>query len=218
MKTTKTNLISIVVAAGFALVIAGCATSGYDAGTKTAANIQDAANRIAAVPGLIDQTLGAMNDLIQNPQPDLRPQFKKFSSQLDSMISEAKDIGDARRSMDSKGKEFFAKWDEQIAQIHNEDIKARSQSRKEEVSQKLLAIKRSYSEAEIAFTPFVSDLKDVQKFLSVDLTTGGLAAIKSPAANAVKNAGPLKDCCVRLAADFKALGVAMSAVAPAPAK
>ena len=58
----------------------------------------------------------------------------------------------------------------------------------------------------------------MQKFLSVDLTTGGVSAMKDTAAKANQHAGPLKQNLGKLAADFRSLGVSMSAVTPAPAK
>jgi chromosome segregation ATPase len=214
---TKSLILNLLTLAAV-LAFAGCASSGYQQGSKTGANIQDAANRIAALPERIDQTLAALNDLVANPQSDLRPQFKTFSSQLADLTSAAQDIADARRSMAANGKEFFAKWDEELAKIQNEDIKARGQSRKDEVAQKLQAIKRSYAEAELAFQPFLADLKDVQTSLAMDLTTGGVAAMRDTAAKATRDAGPLKNSISQQAADFKALGLAMSAVTPAPAK
>ena len=116
--------------------------------------------------------------------------------------------------MAANGDAFFAQWDAQLAQIQNEDIKARSQARKDEVAQKLLAIKRNYAEAAMAFKPFLADLQDVQKYLSVDLTQGGVASMKDTAAKATQAAGPLKDSLATVAGDFKALGLAMSSVKP----
>jgi hypothetical protein len=46
-------------------------------------------------------------------------------------------IAAARRSMAPSGKEFFAKWDVELAKLQNEGIKARSESRKADVTQKL---------------------------------------------------------------------------------
>jgi len=212
MKTIKLFL-TVAVAATLA---AGCATSGYEKGNKTAGNVQKAADQIGALTANVDSTLTALNDLVNNPKPDLRPQFKTFDSSLKSLESDAKSLEKARMSMGSEGKEFFAKWDEQIAQINNEDIKARSQSRKAEVFEKLQTIKRSYAEAEVAFKPFMSELRDVQKFLSVDLTKGGLSAINSSVTKATQSSVALKQALGKLAADFKSVGVAMSAVAPAP--
>ena len=210
-----TTLITIIAATG---LLAGCASSGYETGTKTAKNIQKAAGKITELTTQVDSTLASLNDLVGSPKPDLRPQYKTFASNLKSLESTATEITEARMAMGEKGKEFFAKWDAEIAQINNEDIKARSQSRKDEVNAKLQSIKRSYSEAEVAFKPYLADLRDVQKFLSVDLTTGGLASIKDIVGKATQHAVPLKQSLSKLAADFQSLGVSMSAVAPAPAK
>ena len=217
MKTNKSNSLTLTLIAGLSLALAGCASSGYQKGTKAAENIQNAANRIAAMPGRIDQTLAALNDLVEKPQPDLRPQFKTFTAQVADMDSEAQDVAAARRSMAESGQTFFATWDEELAKIQNEDIKARSASRKQEVAQKLLAIKMSYAETEMSFKPFMADLKDMQKYLSVDLTGAGVKSMKDTAAKATQKAGPLKDAISKLAADFRSLGLAMSAVTPAPA-
>jgi len=56
----------------------------------------------------------------------------------------------------------------------------------------------------------MSDLRDVQKFLSTDLTTGGLAAIKDTAAKATRDAVPVKKSLDNLSDDFKNLGLSMS--------
>lgn len=197
---------------------AGCASSGYEKGNRAAANIQTAANRIAAMPAAIEKTLASLDEIVSKPQSDLRPQYKAFVGNLSDMESAAKEIVDARMAVGERGKAYFADWDAQLAQIKNEDIKARSENRKNEVAEKLQSIKKSYAEAEVAYRPFMSELKDVQKYLSVDLTSGGVAAIKDTLAKAVADAEPLKASLTKLADDFKSLGLAMSSVTPAPAK
>jgi chromosome segregation ATPase len=218
MKTSLTRIqtaVCLATCTATLFLIAGCASSGYDQGNKAAQNIQAAANRIAALPAQIDKTQAALDELVNKPQADLRPQFKQFTAQLRDVESAAKEIAAARRSMGEKSKEFFATWDAQLAKINNEDIKARSQARKDEVAQRMEAIKRSYTEAEIAFRPFMSELQDVQKYLEVDLTAGGLAAIKGTVAKSKIDAAPLTTSITQLAEQFKALGLAMSSVTPA---
>ena len=211
----KHSLILSVLALATAALLAGCASKGYEKGDKFSANIQSASTEIGALPGKIDDTLNALNDLVAKPQDDLRPAFKAFSDQLAGLKASALNIAAARKSMAGNGEAFLTQWDAQLAQIQNEDIKARSQARKDQVAQEMLDIKRSYAEADIAFKPFLADLQDVQKYLSVDLTPAGVATMKDTAAKATQAAGPLKDSIAKVAADFKALGVAMSSVKPA---
>ena len=209
----------IVTCAAVWALAPGCASSGYDKGNKTAQNIQTAANRIAVLPAQVNKTMASLNDLVNKPQADLRPQFKQFTSHLAEVESAAKEIAAARRTMGEKSKEFFADWDKQLAQINNEDIKARSEERKKDVAAKMDAIKRSYTETEVAFRPFLTGLQDVRKYLSVDLTSGGIAAIKNTVTKADQDAAKLGASITQLSEQFKALGLAMSSVTPtAPAK
>ena len=89
------------------VLAAGCASSGYDKGNKTAEGIQKAADRIAALSGQIDKTLASLNGLVEKPQADLRPQYKQFAADLAKVESSAKDIASARRAIGKEGKDFF---------------------------------------------------------------------------------------------------------------
>lgn len=163
------------------LLVAGCAsTAGFNQGNITAAKIQSTSDQIAALPGQLDKTLASLNNLVSQPQADLRPQYKEFTANVAAVQSAAKDIATARTKIAADQTEFFAKWDQEIAQIQNQDIKALSQKRRDEVARNLTAIKTSYAQTDMAFKPFMADLSDVQKYLSVDLTPGGIAAIKGP--------------------------------------
>lgn len=214
MKTMK-QLSSTIACIAVAAIVAGCASSGYQKGNKTAEDIQTAANEIDKVSTQIDSTIKAMNALVETPQADLVPQFKEFSSSLADLKSAADKVVSLRATMAENGKAFLEQWDQQLAAIKNEDIKARSQARKEEVSKALTSIKASYAEAASAFKPFMSELQDVQKYLSVDLTKGGIDAIKEPAAKAVAQSATVKEAIAKLSGEFRSLGLAMSSSAPA---
>jgi outer membrane murein-binding lipoprotein Lpp len=216
--TSLPTLVGIATCAITLLLSAGCASSGNEKGNKTAASIQAAANNIAALPGEIGKTLASLSYLVNQPAADLRPQYKAFVFNLAVVEDAGREVEDARMDLGQQGKAYFAEWDAQLAKIKNEDIKARSQSRKNEVAQQLQAIKKSYAEAEVVYRPFLSGLKDVQKYLSVDLTPDGVAAIKGTLNKALTDVGPLNASLAKLANDFKALGVAMSSAGPMPAK
>jgi hypothetical protein len=219
MKTSKLTLLASNLALTVALAaLAGCASHNYDKGTATAAGLKESADKIEAADGQLDATLASLNGLVNNPQSDLRPQYKQFSDNVDDLAVLAKHVKDSVTSMRENGKEFFAKWNEQLASIKNEDIRNRSAARQKEVSDELMNVKRSYAETEIAFQPFMSDLRDIQKYLGTDLTPAGVASMKDVAAKANTTGATLKAAVDKLAADFKSLGIAMSAVAPAPAK
>src|SRR5277367_1572518 len=119
----KNNYIRLVSLAGATLattlLLAGCASTGYDKGNITAANIQATSDRIAALPGQLDQTMASLNDLVGQPQSDLRPQYQQFAANVAAMEATSKSIAADRRAMGEKGKEYLAAWDQQLAQIQN---------------------------------------------------------------------------------------------------
>ena len=217
MKTNKSMTIttSVILAACLG-VLAGCASHNYDKGQATAASLKASSEKIDAASGQLNATLASLNDLVNNPQPDLRPQYTKFSNNVDDLGKLARHVQDSVAAMREKGKEFFDQWNAQLAEIKNEDIRSRSTARQQEVSAALSDVKTSYAEAETAFRPLMSNLRDIQKYLGIDLTRAGVASMKDITAKTNEESATLRTAVAKLVADFKSLGVAMSAVAPAP--
>jgi hypothetical protein len=214
---TKPIRIIALTSTALALVLTGCASANYQKGEAAASGLKDAAAKVETGEKKVDETLGAMNDLVQNPQADLRPQYKRFSSGVDGLGALAKHVKQSFESTSARSKSYFAQWEKEAAAIRNEDLRAQSTARKAEVSTALENVKRLYAETEIAFQPFMSDLRDIQKYLGTDLTTGGVAALRNTAAKATANGTKVKDSLNHLAAEFRKLGVSMAS-SPEPPK
>ena len=209
MKTKKLvlNLLTLAAVVGF---VTGCASTGNDKAARTARTLTKSSEMIIKGNTLIGQTLANLNDLISNPDPDLRKQFKTFNSSVNELGSIARDVRSKAEDMKSQGAAYFANWDTETAKIHNEDIRVRSAAREKEVAARFTRISQQYDTTKIAFQPFMSDLRDVQKFLGTDLTAGGLAAIKDVVVKAVLDAVPVKESLAKLSDEFKGLSVSMS--------
>jgi hypothetical protein len=217
MKTTKKlNFASNLMLGALLAAVAGCKTSNYQTGNATAEGLQASADKIEQAKGQVDSTLASLNDLVNNPT-NLPTQYATFSGAVTGLQASAKDVDAKVTDMRAKGAAYFQTWDEQLAQIKNEDIKSRSEARKKEVQDQFTKIKLSYTEIGDAYRPFMSDLQDIQTALGTDLTAGGIAAIKGAAQKANQDAVPLKKSGDDLSAELTNLGVAMSASAPAPA-
>jgi hypothetical protein len=199
-----------------ALVLSGCVSANYEKGEAAASGLKDAAVKVETGEKKVDETLGAMNDLVQNPRADLRPQYKRFSSSVDELGALAKHVKQSFESMSAQGKSYFARWEKEAAEIRNEDLRAQSVARKAEVSAALENVKRIYAETEIAFQPFMADLRDIQKYLGTDLTTGGVVGLRNTAAKATANGAKVKDSLSHLAGEFRKMGVSMASSAEPP--
>jgi SMC interacting uncharacterized protein involved in chromosome segregation len=216
MKTSSIlNIVPQLALAAALTALVGCATSNYEKGAATSASITDAANKIAAGKVKIDTTLTSLNDLVNTSQGDLQPKYQQFSTAVNDLQSTAQNVKDRVAEMREKGSEYFKAWDEQLAQIKNEDIKNRSTERKNTVQKEFTDIKKSYTEVQMSFQPFMSDLKDIQTALGNDLTMQGVASIKPVAEQANQHGAELKTSVDKLETEFRDLGVAMSTSAPA---
>jgi outer membrane murein-binding lipoprotein Lpp len=208
------SLVAIVTTAG---ILAGCSSpTGYQKGARAATAINAAADDITQTSAQVERTIVALNDLVKRPQPDLRPQFRTFTAAVDNLDSIARRVSNQADNMRSRGAAYFDQWSQDLATIQNEDIRSRSQARQKEVAARFQAVAANYDQAKAGLQPFLSDLRDVQRFLATDLTPGGIGAVEKFAAKANDDAVPLRKSLDSLADEFREMGVSLSASVPAP--
>jgi len=209
------TLTPLIVLAAAVVLIAGCASSGYKKAGSTSTSLREAAQGIDKSNAQLDVVLAALSDLVNNPGADIKPQFKKFSSAMSKLESLANEVSGHAAAMQEQGAAYFQKWDEELAKIQNEDIHTRSLDRKNDVAARFDKVRASYVQTKTDFVPFRSDLKDIRTALATDLTADGLASVKGVVNKANKDVSPLHESLDRLAADFKDLGISLSASTPA---
>jgi hypothetical protein len=209
----KNKMLILTCLSGVALasgLVTGCVSDNYHQGASTGSALTHSSEMITKSSSQIDDSLAALNDLVSHPQPDLRKQFDAYENSVNMLDATAKDITSENEAMQARGAAYFNAWDDEIATMHNEDIRSRSEARRNQVAARFASISQQYDAARIDFQPYLSDLHDVQKSLSTDLTSGGLSAITEIAAKTTRDAAPLKETLARLSQEFKDLGIAMS--------
>ena len=196
-----------------ACCLGGCHTTGYDRGDATARSLQTAAAEVQAQGRSLDTTMAALNELINKPAADLKPQFRWFSVSLDRLIDTADRTEGTARSMRKQSAKYFEEWDEQLAEMNYEYVRRSSEARRAEVTGHLETINQRYDESVEVVRPLIAYLIDIRKALSADLTPGGLAAVKNVASNAEENATKVKVVLAKLVDDLTTSGARMSTVA-----
>jgi Protein of unknown function (DUF2959) len=215
-KTNAVNLITSLTMAALLATLAGCASKGnYEQGAATGSQLVAAADKIVAGTTNIDTTLSSLNDLVNNPSGDLVPKFKTYNDNVNNLKALTENVKQQVTDARVKGNQYFQAWDQQIAAIHNPDIKSASTDRKNAVMKEYSDLKRSFAVVQTSLNPFMSNLTDIQTALSTDLTAGGVASVKGAADAANKHGADLKTSLMQLSADFRTLGTAMQASAPA---
>lgn len=206
----RVGQISICIAG--VLYLSGCATPSYKKADSASSSLQKAAMEINAENHAIDATMNALDDLVNKPAADLRPQFARFNASLNWLEDSSKRAEKAANEANAKSQDYFRTWDKEMASIHYEAVRDQSVSRKTQVSDELNTVDQRYRQNQAVVEPLIAYLRDIRTSLSVDLTAGGIASVKPLAENAQQNARKVQSALAQLSDDLAETGTRMSAL------
>jgi hypothetical protein len=170
---------------GLATLLAS-ATQAY-CQEQLAKSMQDVRVETTRTSEQLKATLGALNGLTGQKEGDLRPAYNTFAAEVTNTVTAATITGTRVNWMDGDGEQYFKDWQNTINSIANQSLRKKSQKRMEAVRVDFEEVKKELKEATAKFKPFLSDLADIQKFVSTDVTAGGVKAIKSTVRSANGN-------------------------------
>jgi hypothetical protein len=123
-------------------------------------------------------TLGALNGLTKQSKGDLRPAYDTFCAQVAKTEAAAGATRKQVQWMGGEGRAYFQDWQSTVNAIANESLRKKAQKRLDAVKESYASVEGSLQKASEKFTPFLSDLGDIQKALATDVTAGGVKAVR----------------------------------------
>jgi hypothetical protein len=183
MKMNKKMGLALIAAliAGSALAGVKEAQRSSDSLKATQAEVQTAYNQITA-------TIGSLGTLMSAQVGDMGPMLKDFSAEVKQLQSDAESAKARALSMQTKNKEYFAAWAQEIASISDPAIKAQSQARLQESFASYQKVEQGLVQTRDAYVPLMSSLNDLQTALSQDLSPAGKTALQPSFAKAREQA------------------------------
>jgi len=195
------------------LALVACQSSP-NAGASTGKSMGKTGELIENAVTQMDATLAALNDLAQNPAPDLADQYKEFDRSLTRLTKTADQLTATAASMDTKGQEYFMGWETQLAAIQNKDIRDSSAERKKDMEKQFKKLQGSYLELRQGLDPLLADLGDVRIALKTDLTMGGVKALDSTVKKVNKQGSSVTKQMREVAQSFSSLASSMGISGP----
>jgi len=179
MKSHK-HIRILTLLTGTALVLsAGVATAaGYKLADKAGASIAEFRDEIVNVKKEVDATLVALDKIVTQAAVDPRKAFNEFDKSVPRIDSAAAKTKKRATDMKEKGQEYFKKWEKDLANVNDADIRKLADQRKAQLQATFSKIKEFTEPARDQFNTWLAHLKDLQKYLSQDLTIGGIDAAK----------------------------------------
>ena len=145
---------------------------------QLASSIRDARAETARTADQLKATLAVLTGLTKQKQGDLRPAYDAFAAEIPRTEAAAASTRTRARWMSTDGLKYFTEWQGTINSISNKSLQKKAQKRMDKVKASYDKVEASLLLAGDKFTPFLSDLTDIQKILSTDVTAGGVNAIK----------------------------------------
>jgi hypothetical protein len=188
MKRIKTNslvaLAALTVAATQLFTAAPASAANYKQADKTGASIAEFRDDILIIKKEVDATLVALDKVVTSADTDPRKAFKEFDKAVPRVESAATKAKKHAEDMQAKGQDYFKQWETELAGVTNPDIRALAEKRKTQLQAAFGKIKTTMQPAKEEFNPWLADLKDLNKYLSNDLTIAGVDAAKDLIAKA----------------------------------
>jgi len=178
---------------GTAAFMGGCATTGTERSVKTSNSIQDVEVEIRKMIVQIDATGASLDALVYPANPDLKKSFDSYSDNVVKLDNEGKKVLNRIEEMKARSNEYFAEWEKQGDTFTNPDIRELSAERRNNLAQIYAQVPAKGAGIKRAYNDYLIDLKEIQKYLSNDLTPKGIEAITPVAQKSIQDREALKE-------------------------
>lgn len=173
--------------------LGGCATTGMDRSVRTTNSIQEVDSEIRKMVVQIDATGSSLDTLVMAQKPDLKKSFDSYSDHVVKLEHEGNRTLKRIDEMKANSKEYFAEWEKQGDSFTNPEIRALSEERRTRLATIYAQVPAAGSGIKGAYLAYLTGLKEIQKFLSTDLTPSGVETIDPVAKKTVQDRETLKD-------------------------
>jgi hypothetical protein len=171
----------------------GCATTGMDRSVKASNSIKDVDSEIRKMIVQIDVTAASLDAVVTPGQTDLKKSFDKYSDNVDKLDKEGKKVLKRVEEMKSRSKEYFAEWEKEGDAFTNSEIRELSAERRNRLAEIYARVPAAGYGVKGNYNAYLTDLKEIQKYLSTDLTPKGVVAITPVAKKSVQDLDLLKE-------------------------
>jgi hypothetical protein len=177
---------------GAAAFLGGCVTTGMDRSVKTSNSIKEVDSDIRKINIQIDVTAKSLDSILNAGQPDLKKAFDTYSDAVAELDSQGKKVLKHIDEMKLRSTEYFAEWQKQGETYTNPQIRELSDERRNKLAEIYARVPTAGAGIKRAYLAYLVDLKEIQTYLSNDLTPDGITAITPVAEKSDQDAEALK--------------------------
>ncbi|HKK44266.1 MAG TPA: DUF2959 family protein [Balneolaceae bacterium] len=188
-KTVVSRLSSFIIAV---FIVAGCASTGMQRSKDTRTTMETMDNDIKSASLQLDATGASLDNLMRPNQTDVKQAFNSYKENVAKMEDMQKKFAKHAEQMKAKGIDYFEEWKKEGSEYKNPEIQRLSNERRAALGEVYGKIAENSIGVSEAFKTYVSDIKEIQTYLSNDLTPKGIEAISPTSTKVVSDGDSLK--------------------------
>ena len=190
--------------------IVGCSSTGIKRSEKATTTMQTMDDDIKSASVQLDATGASLDNLTNPDQSDIKKAYDVYTDNVSKIEKMEKRFTKHADEMQAKGKDYFEEWQKDGDKYQNAEIQQLSEQRRTELSEIYGKIALNSIGVKEAFKAYVSDVKEIQNYLSNDLTPKGIEAIVPISKKSVSDGDNLKLAIKNIQPSIEAARVAMS--------
>ncbi len=193
MKPSIQSVASLFAALLTAVIgITGCSSTGIQRSEKATTTMQTIDNDIKLVVVQLDATGASLDELMRPGQSDLKKAFVSCTNNVSKIETMEKRFAIHADEMKDRGKDYFDEWQKEGNKYNNQQIRELSEQRRAQLGEIYAKIAENSVGVKGPFKAYVSDVKEIQIYVSNDLTSKGIESIAPIARKAVDDGEKLK--------------------------
>ncbi|SNB44755.1 DUF2959 family protein [Geobacter sp. DSM 9736] len=179
---------------GTVTLLGGCATmrGGQPMAKAPTDTLQKAQTDMKQAVVQVDATTASLETLIKPDQVALQKAFDEYKDNVDKMESVANKINKNDTELRNEGREYFSELQQKEMNYTDPKLREASSERRTDMNQVYSKVPQASSNVKDSLTPYLAQLKQIQTYLTSDLTPKGIEAMRPVAQKAIQDGQALK--------------------------
>lgn len=185
----------IGVLGGALVVLASCqANEGRQAkvARRAVTSLEDTRQQLMQAERQVDASLISMDQLASQPR-DLKQSYRSYANEVSKTVQEADRAQERADEMRMRWQEYITSWEQEADRIASEQLRAGATERRQGVRDNYNRLRNVANNTRQAYEPFLRELQDIRRALSLDLTPAGVEAAKPAMETARETGARLKE-------------------------
>lgn len=170
-----------------------CQSSGHQQSDTTAMEMDDLRKAALSLKENVSACAASLAAVVEKRDVEPKAPFAQYKNDVETVVDGLSRAESSLKTMRSQGQTYFAEWEKQSATIKDPDLKKAAEERRARLAKAVDEVSAAMNDARAEITPFVASIKDVQTYLSNDLTPSGIESVEDKSKQITKNAKSIGD-------------------------